>query len=182
MPTITGDGALLLDAAQAAGAGVRTANGTSTLAAQPVSTTAVVGLSRSAAGALEAQDATITAATRRFRQGRGLNPINYTAINGVANPPVVVGQLPDGSDEIALRYPIGGSPLYDIQAIISYETTLLVRVYADGVLVHEFEPEDQVMFRLPSGFKAHRYQFELIGNSNVYSLAAAETARELMDV
>lgn len=133
-------------------------------------------------GAVAAQAASVDGDGARIRQNRGLNPINLTAINGVANPPVVIGELPDGSDEIALRYPIGGSPLYSLEAITEYETTLLCRVYADGRLILEFTPIDQVMFRLPSGFKAHRYQFELIGNSNVFSLAAAETARELMDV
>lgn len=112
----------------------------------------------------------------------GLNPINYTSINGVRVPPVLLGALPEGGNLIAIRYPIGGSPIYRLQYFEEYETTLLCRVYADGRLVMEFEPIDQVMFRLPSGFKAHRYQFELIGNANVYSLAAAETARELKDV
>jgi len=134
-------------------------------------------------GAPAAQAVTIDGDGARTVQHRGLNPINHTALNGVYTPPVIIEALPEGADSFAHdRYPIGGSPLYLIQAVEEAVTALLVRVYADGRLVHEFAPIDQTMFRLPSGFKAHRYQFEIIGNSNVYSLAVAEVAKELMDV
>jgi hypothetical protein len=38
------------------------------------------------------------------------------------------------------------------------------------------------IIRLPTGFKSDLWQFELIGNTNVYSMQIAETAKGLAEV
>jgi hypothetical protein len=37
------------------------------------------------------------------------------------------------------------------------------------------------MMRLPSGFKHHYWQVEIVSNVDVYSLAMTETGKELMN-
>ncbi len=43
----------------------------------------------------------------------------------------------------------------------------------------EYDVPDQMVFRLPSGYKSDVWQFELSGNVNVLSVAVAETGKEL---
>jgi hypothetical protein len=42
--------------------------------------------------------------------------------------------------------------------------------------------EDEDIYRLPTGFTSDVWQFELVGNTDVYSVALAETAKELQNV
>lgn len=77
------------------------------------------------------------------------------------------------------RLPIGGSPLFDLARLAGITETAVLRVYADGVLRAEINVRPNEVQRLPSGFKAHTWQFELLGNLRVYSLAVGTTAREL---
>lgn len=59
----------------------------------------------------------------------------------------------------------------------------LVRVYADGELVvtREIRTSSELM-RLPSGFKADFYQFEVEARVRVFSLQAASSVKELLRV
>lgn len=110
-----------------------------------------------------------------------LNEINSCELNGVDT--YDVGTTPAGIESIPNTHcPVGGSALYTIEAYEDSLTALTVLVYADGRLISVYNPLDSVMYRVPSGFKAHTWQFEFIGNADVYSFAIAETARELQTV
>lgn len=78
------------------------------------------------------------------------------------------------------RLPVGGSPLFNIALLSGVTESAVLNVYADGELKAALNVRPNQMQRLPSGFKAHTWQFELLGNMQVYSLAVATTARELM--
>lgn len=113
-----------------------------------------------------------------------LNPFNYTMFNGTVD--VDLGATPPidpttGMEFAQNKYPFGGSPLLLTQPV---STNVLVQltIWADGDVVFQEYVAPNSMRRLPSGFKAHVWQFELIGNADVYSFAIAETGRELQSV
>jgi hypothetical protein len=66
-----------------------------------------------------------------------------------------------------------GSPVVDV---------LGFTLYADGVLKFTGAITSDTMFRLPSGYKADQWEFELSGNVNVRSLQVAETGKGLVGV
>jgi hypothetical protein len=78
-----------------------------------------------------------------------------------------------GAGKVFFNIPLGGKP---------YDGTVL-RVYADGVL-RATQPVTRSgqQFRLPSGFKADFYQFELEGQLMIYNVQIAGTPRELRQV
>jgi len=111
-----------------------------------------------------------------------LNTINGHAINGVEG----VGQL-DGVynllwDAREIKQPIGGSPLFDIAALSSQESTVRLIVYARQEVVLDTIITDEKTIRVPSGFKSDLWQFELIGNTTVYSVQIATSPKELARV
>lgn len=120
---------------------------------------------------------------------RPLQPIGYTPVGGSrwALTPTLGGVNPfptqdtelDGDDR--RRYPVGGSPLFRTGTVIG-DGSAVLRVYADRRLVATLVVRPNETMRLPSGFKAHYWQFELLSNVPTYSIAVAETAKELMDV
>lgn len=91
------------------------------------------------------------------------------------------GQV-SGWAEGEFRLPLGGSPLYPINFISTQEAAVRLIVYADGVEVYDRVIPHQRMNRLPAGFKATVWQFELIGNTSLYSLQVAQNGRELARV
>lgn len=110
-----------------------------------------------------------------------LNELNTCELNGVHVPDI--GNSPVGVDTIpGYNNPIGGSPLYLVPGYEDALTSMTLIVYADGRNIASYTPLNNTMYRIPSGFKAHTWQFELIGNSTVYSLAVAETAKGLRAV
>jgi hypothetical protein len=62
----------------------------------------------------------------------------------------------------------------------SYPLTMMV--YADGALVHTQTVTSELPFRLPSGFLARDWQFELTGTSEITSAALAGSPMELKRV
>jgi hypothetical protein len=80
------------------------------------------------------------------------------------------------------RMPLGGSPLYPIDASGSTAAYVRVRVFAGGDLKYDYILADQKIYRLPAGFKDDIWQVELISNATVYSFAIAENAKELEKV
>lgn len=112
-----------------------------------------------------------------------LDSINHTAINNRPLPTIDVGTTPEGIDEIPQnKAPIGGSLIYNREFQASVATQTIITVYADGVEVYSQTIDPDKTYRLPSGFKASTWQFRLTGNANVYSLAVAETPKELRNV
>jgi hypothetical protein len=103
-----------------------------------------------------------------------LNTINGHAINGIQ----AAGLVPD-LPEAEIRMPINGSLLFPITFLEAQPSTVRFRVYADGEVVYDQIVDNQGLYRLPAGFKRDIYQFEMISNTEVYSAAIAQTAREL---
>lgn len=91
------------------------------------------------------------------------------------------GQVP-GSTVDENRMPLGGGPLFPIDFFSSVVPSIRLLVYADQRLVFDATIFNERQFRLPSGFKADVWQFEMIGNTQLYTLEAAETAKELAKV
>jgi hypothetical protein len=56
------------------------------------------------------------------------------------------------------------------------------RMYADGTLKHTQTVADRNPFRLPGGFRAFEYQFELEGTNPVQDLLVATSVEELKQV
>lgn len=81
-----------------------------------------------------------------------------------------------------LRQPLGGPVLYPIGLVDSIIKWVKLRIWADDELVYEQYVTSTLPVRLPSGFKADRWEFELEGTARVVSLKVAETGLELQNV
>lgn len=118
-----------------------------------------------------------------FNNGRiskPLNPLNWAAINAARNTPV------SGSVLVQIKNPLGGSPLFNIGALTNQPAAVAVTVYArdtdsDWVAQYTNTITTERTYRLPAGFKSDVWQVQFIGNTNVYSWAMAETAKELQN-
>jgi hypothetical protein len=149
---------------------------------RPVNFGAYMVKSRGISASEEDDQVVLLSAFNEQRITSPLNPLNFTPIAGVRSPEVDVGTEPLGIEDVPHRYPFGGSSLYDVDRAANESTQITLKVYADGALIYTGMPEPLRVYRLPSGFKAHVWQFELSGNSDVYSLAVAETSKGLADV
>lgn len=103
-----------------------------------------------------------------------LNTLNLYPINGVRtetgvadSPPVVQNQMP-----------LGGSPLYGDVSLT--RDNIHIKIWGDGVLRYDAEIASQDMVRLPSGYKADKWQIEFQSAQNIYSFKMAGTAKELV--
>jgi hypothetical protein len=111
-----------------------------------------------------------------------LMPINFVPVGGKRSFTVDVGVSPDGIDEIPQnKYPVGGSPLYDIGFLTSGPEQVELTVWANGRLILERIVQSDVTYRMPAGFKAATWQIQLRGNADIYSFAMAETPRGLQN-
>jgi hypothetical protein len=119
-----------------------------------------------------------------FNNGRiskPLNPLNWAALNTARQTPVTGSVLPQ------IKNPLGGSPLFNIGALTNQPAAVSVTVYARDinstwVAVYTNTITTEATYRLPAGFKSDLWQVQLIGNTNVYSYAMAETPKELQNV
>lgn len=109
----------------------------------------------------------------RFAVGP-LNTLNGHALCGVQN----TGQVP-GWTEPENRMPLGGSPLYSIASLTIQLSVVRFTMYADQEVVFDTIVQDQDMVRLPVGFKRDVYQFEMVSNTDVFSVSVAQTGKEL---
>ena len=78
--------------------------------------------------------------------------------------------------------PVNGSALYNIAALQSQQIGVRLVVYCNGLKISDQTVLDDKIRRLPAGFKHDIWQFEMFGNTNVYSLQVAETGKELATV
>ena len=87
-----------------------------------------------------------------------------------------------GTDGALNSIALNGSILKSLvsQAIDSRYITLTV--FANGKQVASIQVRDSNPFRLPSGFKADRWEFQLSGNIPVRHLKVAETSIGLIEV
>lgn len=110
-----------------------------------------------------------------------LAPINSYAINSARKVAIANSLDPQN------RGPINGSSLYDVASLISPGVAIQVNIYArdllqDWNLVFTYSITSERVYRLPAGLKSDGWQIQLIGNVPVYSLALAETGKELEQV
>jgi hypothetical protein len=78
--------------------------------------------------------------------------------------------------------PLGGDLLYPIQFMIFQNSTVRLIVRAQDKIILDTIVVTEDIIRLPTGFKSDLWQFELIGNTTVYSIQIAETAKGLAEV
>jgi len=112
-----------------------------------------------------------------------LNPINFTALNAVprlgtaSSNDIETTTDQTGPPPYQNSTSINGSPLdyTDPDAKVGVVFT----VFANGEIVYSQRIVDEQQHRLPSGYKADIWQFELAGYNNVYSVNIAETGKEL---
>lgn len=107
-----------------------------------------------------------------------LNCINIAAVNAVSVEAISGWTGPQN------KTPVGGSPLFNIAALAIPTAAVTIRVWARdqaGVMaeVFSFTATDEGVFRLPADFMSDVWQVELVANTDVYSFAMAETAKEL---
>lgn len=89
--------------------------------------------------------------------------------------------------EPEIKQPLGGSGLFDINALslsISGIRFIVYTVDKQGNRVKRFDKviNEEKVIRLPTGFKADLWQFEFQGNTSMYSLQVAETAKQLAEL
>lgn len=82
------------------------------------------------------------------------------------------------------KTPTGGSPLFNLLDLSESEPSVTVRVTArmpDSSTQEVFAATlvDEGVYRLPADFMSDVWQIELVANTDVYSFAIAETAKEL---
>ena len=116
--------------------------------------------------------------TARFAAGP-LNPLGYNVLGGIS--PYHLGEV-SGNTIPEDMMPLGGGPLFNLAALESQEIGVRLVVYCNGLKVADQTVTDDRIRRLPSGFKHDIWQFEMYGNTNMYSLQVAETGKELAAV
>lgn len=109
------------------------------------------------------------------RIGSALNTFNSHAINGVR----VVAGMTDSPPVVQNRTPLGGGPLFRTSSVATTQSLIRVRIWGDGVLRYEREISSDQMMRLPSGYKADKWQVSLQTSQRIYSFKLAGTAKEL---
>jgi hypothetical protein len=109
-------------------------------------------------------------------------PLNTLGGHCLCGPAQGVGLVP-GWTEPELRMPLGGDLLYPINFMLFQLPAVRLIVYCGsrGVVLDTVVNSERIV-RIPAGFKSDLWQFELIGNTNVYSLQVAETAKGLATV
>lgn len=109
----------------------------------------------------------------RFAAGP-LNTLNGHVLGGVQGK----GQVPLWT-EPENRMPLGGSPLYPIAQLTVQLSVVRFTMYANREIVFDTIVQNQDMVRLPVGFKRDVYQFEMVSNTDVFSVSVAQTGKEL---
>lgn len=112
-------------------------------------------------------------------------PLNSRAINGVQK--LGDGTAPTYVADLQLyglhqSGATNNSDLINIAYFSAQSPVAIVAVFADGLEKYRHPVTRDKMFRLPAGYKAHTYEVEIVSNTDVYSIALAETGKELMKV
>ena len=105
-------------------------------------------------------------------------PLNTLGGHVLCGEPQGTG-LVAGWTEPELRMPLGGDLLYPLETLSFQNLSVRLRVHVRDRVVLDTIIVNENIVRLPAGFKSDIWQFEMIGNTNVYSLQIAETPREL---
>lgn len=115
-----------------------------------------------------------------------LNTLGGQVLGGSPAKPAT-GLVPSQPTVIENRQPFGGSMLYDLEylQLTTSSVRVRIRVQPDSEneqVVFDKQIFNEDIFRLPTGFKADLWQFDLTGNTTVYSLQVAETPRQLAEL
>ncbi|MHC5059238.1 MAG: hypothetical protein ACYTKD_31680, partial [Planctomycetota bacterium] len=89
-----------------------------------------------------------------------------------------------GWTEAETRQPLGGSLMYPL-ALMSFQNSairLQVKINGDENVIFDKVITNERIFRLPTGYKTDLWQFNLIGNTDLYSVQIATTPRSLKQV
>ena len=118
---------------------------------------------------------------RNWNEGRIQHPLNTFGgtheVGGSSEQTSIPLSFPTN------RMPAAGSPLFDLSSpSLGGAPYVMFRIYADRVLRHERLITKPGQYRAPSGFKAHRWQFEIEGNCELKYIDVAETGKELANV
>ena len=124
------------------------------------------------AAALEFNTARIVYPLHTFNQVTYNGTREYTLAGSPIDPTT-------GNEFVQNKYPFGGSPLLSLASIEAAVGYVQLTIWADGNMVFSQNVASTRMRRLPAHFKAHVWQFQLVGNVDIYSFAIAETAKEL---
>jgi hypothetical protein len=81
------------------------------------------------------------------------------------------------NDVEANEFEVNGSAMTNVPTLDPVYTTLYV--YADKVLVHTINVLTEKLHRLPGGFRAMRWEVEVIGNKGVRRITLATSATEI---
>jgi hypothetical protein len=112
-------------------------------------------------------------------QRRGLNTLNGHALGG---SPAQAKGLVAGWLEPETRQPLAGSLLYPLDFLSFQTLAVRLRVHIRDKVVLDTVVYNERVIRLPTGFKSDIWQFEMLGNTHVYSLQVATTPRQLKAV
>ena len=80
------------------------------------------------------------------------------------------------------RAPLGGGLLYDIDYLSSQVQGVRFIVHIRDKIVFDNVVTDETICRLPTGFKSDIWEFEMIGNTDVFSVQIAETPKGLAEI
>ena len=116
--------------------------------------------------------------TVRFAAG----PLDFLGGQALGVAPVVTLASPYDVIKVQNQQPVGGSPLISTSVLVASIDSVVLTVYADDRPVYSEYFLGQKCIRLPSGFKADTWQFELTSGKNIYNLTFAETCLGLRDV
>lgn len=121
--------------------------------------------------------------TQRFAAGP-LNTIGGRLLCGGGEQGAQGPDLVPGWTEPELKAPLGGDLLYPINFMLFQNSAVRLIVYAgtESVVVLDVIVTDERVIRIPAGFKTDLWQFEMTGNTKVYSIQIAETSTGLMKV
>lgn len=86
--------------------------------------------------------------------------------------------MADSPPIIQNRSPMGGSPLHPF-IVGQIRSNIRVQIFGDGVERYDTQISSNSVQRLPSGYKADKWQIRLTSAQNIYSFKMAGTAKEL---
>ena len=103
-----------------------------------------------------------------------LDTLNLRPLNAVK----VEAGMTDSPPIVQNRSPIGGPVLYPTEPL-TIRDNIRIRIWGDEILRYENEITSNDVMRLPSGYKADKWQVEFTTAQNIYSFKMAGTAKEL---
>lgn len=135
--------------------------------------------------------------TPPLEQTRGLNTLNGhplggggKGVNQSTGAAVTTGAqaqgygLVAGWTETETRQPLGGSLLYPIVFMSFQGLAVRFQAFIDGETTPVFDKMiyNESIFRMPTGFKSDLWQFNMQGNTDVYSVQIGTTPRAIKQV